>query len=245
MFFVSLFGTAAFAQAPERDSEARVLVRLNEVRRSQGAPGLIAHGGLDAIARAHSGDMARVQILAHAFPDRSELSVRAGAASIAASSLVQLIARDRGIEAALDAWLASAEHRAHLLDARLSTIGIGVAADGEGAFVTVVLARMHADDTKLAPPMVVDEGSADRVVSSSRAGGSAPGDLVLRSPNVPARSSAAHVASTPSALDPNLALLGAFFVNGQRFPYVRKPSLGTRSHPYVVRPHTVAPNPYD
>lgn len=233
---VALLPMPAEAQGPDFDAEVLLLSRVEAFRRSNAAPSLEVSPDLEAIARAHSHDMARRSTLAHVFPDRGDLRTRADAIGFPARRLVQLVARDRTVDEAFEAWIESAVHRAHLLDDRLTSVGVGISRDGEGSFITVVLARATRSTESPLPPLVVEEDGAELTMSSSRPRPAAEGALELRSPVPESSAFPTEPTEIGPLFDARSPLWGYFFLQGRRHPYVRWPNLGTRPPPYVTPP---------
>lgn len=110
--------------------EARVLQLLNEVRASHGLGALSAHQGLTNIARSRSADMIDRDYFSHTSPDNTNVFSMLRAAGLSYSVAGENLAHSRPAgagtpEAFVNAWMASPGHRANILRANYTKIGIG------------------------------------------------------------------------------------------------------------------------
>lgn len=155
---LALVPAALFAQAPavDGDGEAAMLARINALRAQAGAPTLERDEGLDAAARAHSIDMASHRQLVHVSPRTGDPNARAREAGVSAERIAQNIARHATTAGALDSIVASAPHRAQLLDPSFTHVGLASVASAEGMYVTQVLARLAPPAAELPPPSVTE-----------------------------------------------------------------------------------------
>lgn len=153
---LALVPAALFAQAPavDGDGEAAMLVRINALRAEAGAPPLQRHEGLDEAARTHSLDMASHEQLVHVSPRTGDPNARARDAGVSALRIAQNIARHATTAGALASIVASAPHRAQLLDPSFTHVGLASVASPEGMYVTQVLANLAPPPAELPPPAV-------------------------------------------------------------------------------------------
>lgn len=140
----------AFAQ----DEEA-MFNEINEMRDEEGIAPLRRNPGLDAAARVHSEDMAANQMLDHVSPRTGDPIARVRAAGVQAARVTENIALRPNAAAALQSILASPPHRAQLMSANVTDIGIGIVTSPRGVYVTQVLARVE-DEVPLPPPAEAD-----------------------------------------------------------------------------------------
>lgn len=147
--------TALPVHALAQDEET-MLAEINEMREEEGIPPLNRHPALDAAARAHSEDMAEHQMLDHVSPRTGDPITRVRAAGVQAARVTENIALRPNAEAALQSILSSPPHRAQLLSANVTDIGIGIVQSPRGVYVTQVLARIEAAPEPLPPPAEVD-----------------------------------------------------------------------------------------
>ena len=130
---------AVEAQAADATAvEASLLALLNEARARAGAPPLQALAALGDAARAHSRDMAEHHFVAHTSPTHGTVADRLVAAGLRSGLTLENVARGYGAQEIHEGFLASPGHRANLLNAEVTHVGIGVVADpaGGGLLVT-------------------------------------------------------------------------------------------------------------
>jgi uncharacterized protein YkwD len=118
---------------------------IAQLRASRGLPGLQRDPELDAVAEAHSREMARLRTFAHVLPSDGSLSDRLRARGYAYRSIGENIGLSSDVATAHDAIVGSPAHLANLLDPRHRRLGLGAAsgltADGaDGVYLTEVLA---------------------------------------------------------------------------------------------------------
>ena len=156
--FLALVPSTLLAQAPavDGDGEAAMLARINALRAEAGAPALQRDDGLDAAARTHSIDMASHRQLVHVSPRTGDPNARAREAGVSAERIAQNIARHATTAGALDSIVASAPHRAQLLDPSFTHVGLASVASAEGMYVTQVLAQLAPPPAELPPPSVTE-----------------------------------------------------------------------------------------
>ncbi|MCB9657198.1 MAG: CAP domain-containing protein [Polyangiales bacterium] len=135
--------------------EAAILDAINTLRAAASLGPLLAHEGLMNAARAHSAEMAQAGTLAHVSPTTGTPADRAAAAGVRALRVTQNISRRPTAAAAHEAILASDAHRAQLLDAGATHVGIGLAAGADGVYLTELMARM-VPEPELPPPSIAD-----------------------------------------------------------------------------------------
>ncbi len=125
--------------APRADHDRAEALRLvNEARAEHGCEPLRRDARLAEAARRHSRDLAARRSSAHRAADGAE----SGAAAPADHDARAENAGATEPEHAVDAWMASPEHRADLLNCSFHTTGVGVAFDGKHrAYWTQDLAR--------------------------------------------------------------------------------------------------------
>jgi uncharacterized protein YkwD len=111
--------------------EARITAMLNAARRSEGISELRRHPELDRLARAHAQAMRRAGRLAHDLGNGNPI-FRVQAASLAATTTGENLARASSLTRAHRAIWASPSHRANLLAAHFDSLGVGLARDAQG-----------------------------------------------------------------------------------------------------------------
>jgi len=126
------------AREPHAELEARFHAMVNAERSGRNLIGLQRDPALDAVARAHSADMARRRYLAHVNPEGLNPLQRIQAAGIDGFTLAAENAgqTDRGEPAReiLDGWRASPVHRQNLHAPPFNHTGIGIARAADGTW---------------------------------------------------------------------------------------------------------------
>lgn len=146
-------GTAAAATAPASLEGAELeVVRLhNQARAAAGLAPVDVHVDLHVDARRWSAEMARRQRLEHqtaATAGASYSQTSCGVADPQWRSCSENVAVGQTSAAAVhDAWMASAAHRANLLDPGVNRVGIGVWSDGQRLWWTARFMRGTTVDT--------------------------------------------------------------------------------------------------
>ncbi len=111
---------------PDTGPLAEVVTRTNAERTRRGLRGLRVDARLARAAHAHSADMVRRGFFAHENPDGQQIWDRAVAVGYAYRKVAENIAAgQRSAEEVVRGWMHSPGHRANILDAELSQIGIG------------------------------------------------------------------------------------------------------------------------
>lgn len=112
---------------------------VNAVRARHHKIALRRDSRLDAVARAHSEDMARRGYLAHESPEGTnpvDRLMRGGVEGFTlAGENVGLTTRPNPTDEILSGWLTSPEHRENLLAPVFNTAGLGIARSSTGALV--------------------------------------------------------------------------------------------------------------
>ncbi|HUJ63167.1 MAG TPA: CAP domain-containing protein, partial [Kofleriaceae bacterium] len=142
------------------DAERRLLALANRDRAAAGLPGLIWDDRIAAVARKYSEEMRTTKIVAHVSAISGSVVDRLKAAGITSSVVLENVARDYSVVGAHEGLMNSPGHRANLLSATATHIGIGVAYGDEVAgrremFLTQVFIRI---------PPKVDPGRASDLV---------------------------------------------------------------------------------
>lgn len=115
--------TVAVLPGSQRDS---IVALSNAARRQAGVRPLVADTALDRVAMAHARDMAERSYFDHVSPEGHDLARRLGDAGITYSTAGENIAGNASAGGTVRAWLASPGHRANLLSAEFTRVGIGV-----------------------------------------------------------------------------------------------------------------------
>ncbi|MEV4708895.1 CAP domain-containing protein [Actinoplanes sp. NPDC049316] len=116
--------------------EAEVVRIVNDERAKAGCKTLTADDRLTAAARGHSADMAARNFFSHTTPEGVEFATRITNAGYRWSGAGENIAKGQRTPAeVMTAWMNSSGHRANILNCGFKNIGVGVAADAQGALV--------------------------------------------------------------------------------------------------------------
>lgn len=99
---------------------------LNETRRARGLPLLRWNDRAAVVAEAHSKDMRDSGFVGHVSPTTGDVSARYARAKIASSIVRENVARGYGPSGIHDSLLRSPGHRANMLAADVTEVGIGV-----------------------------------------------------------------------------------------------------------------------
>lgn len=120
----------------QADLEKRVVGIVNEERRRAGLSGLRAEALLARAARAHSADMAARHYFSHQSPEGTTVADRVALTGYSFVVVGENVAwGQRDARQVMNAWMASRGHKANILSAHYTEIGVGVAADKRGALV--------------------------------------------------------------------------------------------------------------
>ncbi|MFT5358479.1 MAG: hypothetical protein ACI9KE_005718 [Polyangiales bacterium] len=141
----------------DTSGEARMLRRINVLRRQASHPPLQRDAGLDAAAAAHSQDMAQHGELGHVSERTGTPADRVRAANVQAARIAQNVARQQSSNAALAAILDSESHRAQLLDEQFTHIGLAAVRGESGVYLTQVVAHIPPPPAEQLPPPSVAE----------------------------------------------------------------------------------------
>jgi uncharacterized protein YkwD len=121
---------------------ADVVTATNAERARHGLSPLSVDARLARVAQAHSADMVRRHYFAHANPEGQQVWDRAAVVGYAYRRIAENIAAgQRTPEEVMEGWMDSPGHRANILDAELTQIGVGRADGGPyGIYWTQVFA---------------------------------------------------------------------------------------------------------
>ena len=119
--------------------EAALHAKVNRVREDRHLISLVRMPELDAVARAHSRDMAERHYLGHESPEGRNPVYRLQAGGIRGFSLaaenIGLTNRSEPTREILEGWLASLDHRQNLHAPAFNVTGIGVARRADGTLL--------------------------------------------------------------------------------------------------------------
>lgn len=144
-----VFSGLAFAQdrppsasrnAPSFDEQA-LLDATNRERSSRGLPSLHWDDSLAFAARAHAALMASQSDISHQFPGEAGLRERTSQAGARFSSVAENVALGPDTDTIHSGWMHSPGHRANILDAELTAIGIAVVPRGRQLYAVQDFSR--------------------------------------------------------------------------------------------------------
>jgi uncharacterized protein YkwD len=148
------------AVVPADEAEKRLLALMNRDRQAAGLPALLWDGRVADVARKHSEEMRRTKIVAHISPTTGSAADRIKAANIKTAVVLENVARAYGIGEAHAGLMNSPGHRANLMSAAATHVGVGVVLGDDVSgrremFVTQVFIRI---------PPKIDPGKAADLV---------------------------------------------------------------------------------
>lgn len=134
----SIAEAAAAAPMDLAPLESGLHTAINEVRAGQGLMRLARDPALDAVARAHSEDMAARHYMAHETPEGLTPPDRMKRAGVTGYTLagenVGTTTRPDPNREIVDAWLASPVHRDNVLAPVFNSTGVGIARGADGTW---------------------------------------------------------------------------------------------------------------
>ena len=125
--------TSAASSAPATNAtyEQQVLALTNAERTAVGCPALVWNVTLASVARAHSQDMATNSYFDHNSRNGTTPEQRITAAGYSYRAMAENIAAGQATPAdVMASWMASAGHRANILNCSLTQLGVGFATGG-------------------------------------------------------------------------------------------------------------------
>ena len=136
---LSVQATEDASRAPFTELESTLHDRVNQVRASRNLITLERNAELDAVARAHSLDMARRGYLAHDSPEGASPLNRLEAGSLEGFTLAaeNIGSTDRAnpSQEIVTHWIQSPIHRQNLYAPPFNTTGIGIARNAAGTLI--------------------------------------------------------------------------------------------------------------
>jgi uncharacterized protein YkwD len=122
-------------------AEARLLSLLNEARRKAGLAALRSDSELREIALSHTEDMVRHNFFGHVSPTTGAPEDRARRSGVLVSSFGENVAIATTPEVVHEGLMDSPGHRANMLRAEFTHVGIGVEKNDNGLVVTMAFGR--------------------------------------------------------------------------------------------------------
>ncbi len=130
------------APAPSGSVSSSAIDATNAERVAAGLPALASNSALNAAASAHSVDQATRNKMSHAGSDGSDAGVRIARAGFSASTWGENVAAGYASgDSVVAGWMGSSGHRANILNANFTSIGVAYAQSSDGTlYWTMVLA---------------------------------------------------------------------------------------------------------
>ncbi len=135
IFLIS--SAASFAQSPpleRNDSERQFFEALNRERSVAGAEPLKWDNALFAAARRHALLMLNLNSMQHQLPGETNLAARLAEAKARFSAVAENIAIGSSPQSIHDGWMNSPGHRANILNARFTSVGIAAVRGAGGLY---------------------------------------------------------------------------------------------------------------
>jgi uncharacterized protein YkwD len=129
------------AVGPSDTPESAVAAFLLGARASQGLAVPAESGLLAEVARSHAADMRDHAFFAHVSPTSGDLIDRLRSRHVRYVRALENLGTGTDVEQVLHEWLASASHRANLLDPQIASFGVGTAESAGKLFVVIVLVQ--------------------------------------------------------------------------------------------------------
>jgi len=131
------------------ESEARLFELLNQSRSAARLPALVQDEALREVSFAHSTDMADHDFFGHVSPTTGDPEARLRRAGIVVSAYGENVAQADTPEAAHDSLMSSPGHRAVMLGAQFTHVGIAAVRAHSALVYTLVFARRAAPEAML------------------------------------------------------------------------------------------------
>jgi uncharacterized protein YkwD len=128
----SLTGTVNTSSTNAAAAEQQAVSLLNADRRANGLPDLQVDSRLTTLAQNYAQDMINRNYFSHTNPEGQSPFDRMKQAGISYSYAGENIAMDQNVQSAEIAFMNDSDHRANILSANYTTVGIGVAYDKNG-----------------------------------------------------------------------------------------------------------------
>ncbi|HEU4539021.1 MAG TPA: CAP domain-containing protein, partial [Polyangiaceae bacterium] len=148
------------APESEAEAEATIFALANQARQAAGRPPLEPLPALAKIARQHSADMAEHRFIAHVSPTTGAPADRVRRANLGAMYVLENLGAAASSREVHEGLMGSPGHRANILDASATHLGVGVVRDpapGGGIIVTQNFVALAVPiDVAAAPPRVLE-----------------------------------------------------------------------------------------
>jgi uncharacterized protein YkwD len=173
----ALGGMTGTVVDPEQ-AEARMLVLLNDARKTAGVPPVVADAELRQIAAGHTEDMIDHHFFSHVSPTTGRPEDRAKRSGVLVSVFGENIALAGTPEAAHEGLMGSPGHRANMLRVAFTHVGIAAGKSESGLIVTMAFGRRPSAATL--PTSAAQVEAALAALRASKGAPVASADVVYR-----------------------------------------------------------------
>ncbi|NOY92911.1 MAG: CAP domain-containing protein, partial [Deltaproteobacteria bacterium] len=181
---VSLMALAPSMVSAQADASVRqVVAEIQRMRAEAGLPAFIEDEALQRAASRQSAEMADSGRLTHVSPRTGNPSTRVADEGLHPQRVAENVARGSSLSSAQASIVSSQAHRAQLLDAELTHLGVAAAVSADGSvYLTEVMARLPVLEVPTAtppapsalPPPAVDPAPAQPAASQIAPAQSSP-----------------------------------------------------------------------
>lgn len=147
VFFVAASASAQSQTPPRNESERELFELLNQERVANHLPELKWDDALFKAARKHALLMLDLNIMEHQLPGEQGLEERITAAGARFTYIAENIALGKDAATMHNGWMHSPGHRANILSARVTSVGIAVVRGSAGLFAVQDFAESFANES--------------------------------------------------------------------------------------------------
>ncbi len=158
-FTIALAAPLATAQTVDRSGVTTMVGAINAERARQNLPALTEDPRLDAVAEAHSLDMARARFFSHTSPTTGQPAERVTSAGMSWNAVAENIAINQSPQAAQQSLVRSPGHYQNMIDPAQRSVGVGIVRHGDQVWVTQLFAALNGP-APVAAPVVTPPPSA-------------------------------------------------------------------------------------
>ena len=156
---IALAAPLATAQTVDRTGVTTMVGAINAERARQNLTPLTEDPRLNAVAEAHSLDMARARFFSHTSPTTGQPAERVTSAGMSWNAVAENIAINQSPQAAQQSLVRSPGHYQNMVDPAQRSVGVGIVRHGEQVWVTQLFAALNGP-APVAAPVVTPPPSA-------------------------------------------------------------------------------------
>jgi len=162
-FAIALAAPLATAQTVDRAGVTTMVGAINAERARQNLTALTEDPRLNAVAEAHSLDMARARFFSHTSPTTGQPAERVTSAGMSWTAVAENIAINQSPQAAQQSLVRSPGHYQNMIDPAQRSVGVGIVRHGEQVWVTQLFAALNgpAPAPVVTPPPSATAPAAD------------------------------------------------------------------------------------